>query len=279
MPDTLVYITGALGDIILSTPALQAVREHCAETRVHLIAPRALGQLFPHVASTHTNVDAAHVAALFSDPAAVLQTVPAWRNVTTIVVFEAEQSALVRVLRSVPAFDVISIAVAPRDCRDEHYARFVWRKTCAALRHVRAFSVPEPAEQAPKTLPIEPFAVVHPGSGAPCKNAPPALLAAACRELEAGRQWHWLLVAGEADTAAAADFLQAWRRPIAPIERAALPEIVWYLRRAQAYVGNDSGISHLAGIAGAPGIVFFGPTDRRVWRPLSGILTIRTFRS
>ena len=42
------------------------------------------------------------------------------------------------------------------------------------------------------------------------------------------------------------------------------------LLRATAYLGNDSGISHLAAAAGTPSVVLFGPTDPRVWRPVGG---------
>jgi ADP-heptose:LPS heptosyltransferase len=38
---------------------------------------------------------------------------------------------------------------------------------------------------------------------------------------------------------------------------------------ADAYLGNDSGISHLAAAVGARGVALFGPTDPRCWRPLS----------
>jgi ADP-heptose:LPS heptosyltransferase len=38
---------------------------------------------------------------------------------------------------------------------------------------------------------------------------------------------------------------------------------------ADAYLGNDSGISHLAAAVGARGVTLFGPTDPRCWRPLS----------
>jgi ADP-heptose:LPS heptosyltransferase len=39
------------------------------------------------------------------------------------------------------------------------------------------------------------------------------------------------------------------------------------LSRAAAFVGNDSGISHLAAAAGARAIVLFGPTDPGNWAP------------
>ena len=40
------------------------------------------------------------------------------------------------------------------------------------------------------------------------------------------------------------------------------------LEGCDLYVGNDSGISHLAGLCGAPTLAIFGPTDPRLWRPL-----------
>jgi hypothetical protein len=46
------------------------------------------------------------------------------------------------------------------------------------------------------------------------------------------------------------------------------------LRAADAYVGNDSGPSHLAGALGTPGVVLFGPTDPARWRPLSPRLRV-----
>jgi ADP-heptose:LPS heptosyltransferase len=39
------------------------------------------------------------------------------------------------------------------------------------------------------------------------------------------------------------------------------------LANAKLYVGNDSGITHLAAAAGCPTVAIFGPTDPRVWAP------------
>ena len=45
-------------------------------------------------------------------------------------------------------------------------------------------------------------------------------------------------------------------------------------RLAAGFVGNDSGVSHLAAAADAPGVVIFGPTYARRWRPLGRIAVI-----
>ena len=39
------------------------------------------------------------------------------------------------------------------------------------------------------------------------------------------------------------------------------------LRKAAAYVGNDSGITHLAAALGVPVAALFGPTDPNRWAP------------
>ncbi len=36
---------------------------------------------------------------------------------------------------------------------------------------------------------------------------------------------------------------------------------------ASLFIGNDSGISHLAALCNAPSVVLFGPTDPRIWAP------------
>lgn len=46
-----------------------------------------------------------------------------------------------------------------------------------------------------------------------------------------------------------------------------LYELACWLRRARIFVGNDSGISHLAAAVGTPVQVFFRTTDKRVWAP------------
>jgi ADP-heptose:LPS heptosyltransferase len=47
-----------------------------------------------------------------------------------------------------------------------------------------------------------------------------------------------------------------------------LDEVSHFLRHVRAYIGNDSGITHLAAFLGVPTVALFGPTDPRVWGPV-----------
>lgn len=49
-----------------------------------------------------------------------------------------------------------------------------------------------------------------------------------------------------------------------------LPEALGVLAEARLFVGNDSGLAHLASAAGTPAVVVFGPTDPDATRPWDG---------
>lgn len=52
--------------------------------------------------------------------------------------------------------------------------------------------------------------------------------------------------------------------------RSRLPEVLGLLAEAALFVGNDSGLAHLAGAAGTPAVVVFGSTDPDATRPWDG---------
>jgi hypothetical protein len=53
-----------------------------------------------------------------------------------------------------------------------------------------------------------------------------------------------------------------------------LPRLAALLRGARAYLGTDSGVTHLAGALGTPGLVLFGPTDPRCYAPSPSALRV-----
>ena len=58
------------------------------------------------------------------------------------------------------------------------------------------------------------------------------------------------------------------------VEGLTLPQVAALLHDATLYLGNDSGISHLAAAVGARGVVVFGPSDPAVWAPRSTRLRV-----
>jgi ADP-heptose:LPS heptosyltransferase len=98
------------------------------------------------------------------------------------------------------------------------------------------------------------FAVIHPFSGSPRKNWPLAKFRALATQLERVMPVKWC--AGEDDP------------PLPGAVRIHdLFELACWLAEARLYIGNDSGITHLAAAAGTPVLALFGPTDPTVWAP------------
>ena len=116
---------------------------------------------------------------------------------------------------------------------------------------------------------------VHPGSGSPAKNWPVGRFADLIRRLRAqGREV--AVVWGEADVAEAAAL--AREAPGLPLLAGlSLRELAETLAECGAYLGNDSGITHLAAAVGLPVVALFGPSDADTWGPRGrgGVTVVR----
>jgi heptosyltransferase-3 len=53
-----------------------------------------------------------------------------------------------------------------------------------------------------------------------------------------------------------------------------LYELGTWLASASVYIGNDSGVSHLAAAVGTPVLAIFGPTDPAIWTPRGDRVTV-----
>jgi hypothetical protein len=118
--------------------------------------------------------------------------------------------------------------------------------------------------------------LVHPGSGAPRKNWPAERFAAVVRGLAAAGVSARLVV-GEADAAEAQAVERLVGQPLPRLEHPPLEDLAGRLAGCRAYLGNDSGVSHLAGLSGARCVVLFGPTPAAVWRPLGPRVKVLDF--
>jgi ADP-heptose:LPS heptosyltransferase len=72
---------------------------------------------------------------------------------------------------------------------------------------------------------------------------------------------------GAAERAMAAPLLASLPEAIDLVGRLSLPEVSACLARCALFVGNDSGLMHLAAAAGAPTLGLFGPTPVREYAP------------
>lgn len=108
--------------------------------------------------------------------------------------------------------------------------------------------------------------VIHPGSGSPAKNWPAEKFAALARKIRAESDCEPLIIGGEADEKAI-----ALMRSLLPgfhfLVNVALADVASVISVSAGYVGNDSGITHLAAALSIPVAALFGPTDPARWAP------------
>ena len=121
-------------------------------------------------------------------------------------------------------------------------------------------------------LPAGPSVALHPGSGGARKNWHAAGFAAAACILAS--RYTVLLVVGPADDLAARAVSELCPARLWPLAGLPVGRLAAVLARCSAFVGNDSGVGHLAALLGTPVVSLFGPTDRRLWRPWGEKVTV-----
>jgi heptosyltransferase III len=239
----LVLRPGALGDTLLAVPALRALRR--AFRPLTLAAHASTARLLAAVGEVDRGLafDDPSLAWLFRADGIADEPVVAWLSAAAVRT-AVQQSAL----------------VAPsRPSGTEHTAHYLLR-TLAPLGIDASFD--------DRPLAVTPIVsdevLVHPGSGSPAKNWPPERFAAVIRALDAPVR----LVVGEADAAAGGAIESLLGRALPRLDVPTLEELAARLAGCRAYVGNDSGVSHLAGLCGAHTVALFGPTNPEIWRPI-----------
>jgi heptosyltransferase-3 len=289
---------GALGDTLLTLPTLALLRRERPTAHVTLVARRDVLPLARSAAlasATHDWSSAAW-AALFSEssapvaPAALLRVADPRDAVVVAWLADADGA----VARTLAAWGARRVVIAPArppldgDTPVVHTALLLARALAplgiavpATLDALAAVMPPlragareaALATQAWEQLGLERQTVValHPGSGSASKCWPPEGFAELARWIVA-RGWRPLLVEGPADGAAVAAVQAALgtqtEGAVAVARGLEVAALAALLRRCAGYVGNDSGVSHLAALIGVPSVVIFGPSDPARWAPL-----------
>jgi heptosyltransferase-3 len=114
----------------------------------------------------------------------------------------------------------------------------------------------------------QPIVAIHPGSGSHEKNWPlENWIGLFSRSSHFANLERLLVISGEADKAQTDQLEREWKnRGVRFASNLPLPHLAAVLEHS-IFIGHDSGISHLAAAAGANCILLFGPTDPDVWAP------------
>jgi ADP-heptose:LPS heptosyltransferase len=258
-----VLFPGALGDLVLVMPTLVRLRARHADAHVTLAVSGWLQALAASsgVADATVSLDAADATGLFGG-----DRLPSWMHGHPVVYawIGLRDPVVRRRLRALASR--FHLAGVVRDDGPEH----------AAAAYARQAGVPDPepfswppvpagdAETRPGRELRRPLLAVHAGAGSTAKRwARSGYAEVAARWRAAGGDV--VEVVGPADhDLVPLDVPRIVERP--------LSELVALLACVDAYVGNDSGVTHLAAAAGATGVAIYGPTAASRWSPFGGRL-------
>jgi ADP-heptose:LPS heptosyltransferase len=271
----LIIFPGALGDLICLAPTLAAIARRHPTAELELmaryeLAEFAVGRL--DIARAHS-IDRREVALLFSnDNERTREFFGVFERIYCF--FNAEDAQFRRALADASAPGVTTFHPF-RPSREGHVAAAYMEDVTgsAATEEVAVNLLPSDLEgAAPATCGIaeaKKFIAIFPGSGSPAKNWPIEKFLALADKLN--EKHHAVFILGPAEdgvekTLRAAGHVIIRDQPLGVVAAIA--------RMTSAFVGNDSGVSHLAAASGTPGVVLFGPSDPERWRPLGRVTVL-----
>ena len=279
----LVIHQGALGDLILSLPAFSAIRKAFPEHHAEVMGYPRILRLIHNRFYAHSiqSIDRASAASLYNESGDADSDIKEYvRQFETVFVFGGKpQEALVKNIQAVCAVKIYRIQPFPEKTK-KHVADFQLDQlegfgfeVCRGFPEL--FLCEEDISDARQLLrqagiPLDAarLLAVHPGSGSKKKNWPAGNYVSLIKRLGNALQAYFLIIEGPAEE----EMMQELHKELSAtqalfIRHLELPLLAAVIKQAALYIGNDSGITHLAAAAGAPALALFGPTDPEVWGP------------
>ena len=276
----LVIRGGAIGDFILTLPAISALRRQFPESYLEILG-------YPHIAQLALagglvdrvqSIEAGALAGFFAKNGKLSESLAEYFSEFNLIIsylYDPDEIFKINVARCSKA-QFIQGPHRAKDA-DKIHATRVYLSPLEKLAIFDADPLPrlslQPkghAEALSVQVPRSPVLGLHPGSGSERKNWPEEKWAALLQELINKTDFEILMIGGEAE----GERLQrlAAALPLTRLRVAQslpLPDLGQMLGRSDAFLGHDSGISHLAAALGVPGVLLWGESIAEVWRPPS----------
>ena len=276
--ETLVIHPGALGDVLQAVPALSSLGR--LGHRLTFAGQPRLGELLQGsgLVLAATPFDTFGIEALFADvpvPARLASRLSRFRRAVSW--FGATED-LYRERLGALVPEVIVARPVPDDDSPltvwEHLVETLGRWNVARPAEHHALATTERWRIAARTTLMSlgvdegrPLLIAHPGAGARWKQAPAARFAQALERMAVGGGFEVVVHQGPADGPAVDALAPSLGIPSHRYLEPPLTELAGALALAQAFLGSDSGVSHLAASVGTPSVILYPPETLKRWAP------------
>lgn len=265
---------GGIGDILLLLPVLRGIKSGGA-ARLDLITNATLAGLMSGFRCLDTvfTTDQANLWQLYS-PASKPVKNKLLAGYDLILAFMIDRDGDIAAnLKNASRGKVVVIPPFPADDDPRHISRYYSETVLTDYDDSEIEYDPAPEESGfvPGFLDFKPgdswkIWAIHPGSGGLKKNWPLAGFAAVADGLIRLRK-HVVIILGPAEEEG--PILSHFKNVDVHIARGfSLQSLAALLRRCGGYIGNDSGITHLAAALGIPTLALFVCTDPQRWGPV-----------
>ncbi len=277
-----------IGDLVLTTPAIQALRRHFPGAEITLVVANEAAGLLPAI----RNVDAALTISRNLRDLALFFAVARRKFDCCIDFTRNDRSALLAFLSGAPQRVVSSRAREQSQTRVRAYTDFVPVRVrdLHTIDYHLALLEPLGVQQASPSLDLQlppeaderanalrraweiekPYVILHPGSARREKLWEPQRWSAVIEHLDRNNGLHLVLTSGGSRTER--DHVEAIKKQTGQrvtdlSGKTDLLTLGALIAKAQLLVTVDSAPMHLAAAAGTPQVILFGPTNPFHWRP------------
>lgn len=268
---------GAIGDFIVTLPALQALRNQWPDAYIELIG-------YPHVAGLAKqaglidhlrSLDEARVARYFAWNAVLEDKEQNYFSSFDIVLnyLHDPDGTLYNNLKRFGVMVLISGSPMVSECHAvDHFNRPLQSLAIYDPPSFPVLKLPLDAKVNDQ-LPGKPWIAIHPGSGGRNKCWPLPRYIELAETIRTGTAFTPVFITSDIET----EYIPDLDRLLSPYERIHnrdLISLAGLLQTTSLFVGNDGGISHLAAALGCPTLALFGPSDPKLWSPRGQNVTI-----
>lgn len=262
---------GAIGDFILTLPAIAAIRQQFPEAHLEVLGYPHIVQLAitGGVVDCVRSIEARALAGFFARNGSLDEGLKDYFSEFDLIVsylYDPDHIFQTNVKRCSPA-QFIAGPHRP-DEQDGIHASKAYLKPLERLAIFDTDPVPRLTVGGAQQRSFSGSLALHPGSGSETKNWPEDKWAELLQLLVNSTQPALILVGGEAE----GERLHRLSRPWPPArvrvaQSLPLPDLANLLAECSGFVGHDSGISHLAAALGLPSLLLWGNTPEEIWRP------------
>ena len=274
-PSILVIRGGAIGDFLLTLPALRLLREGFPDCRIEIVGYRHICSVAEgrYYADAVRSIEYAPMAGFFNPRSDLDPELSAYFSGFGQVIsylFDPDGFFAGNLKRC----GVKNLICGDPRISDSGHAVHQLARPLESLAlfledsSAEVFPTVEDRAEAERLLDghRQPFIAVHPGSGSSKKNWPLSAWKELLSDL-CGTKATILVVSGESDAERVAELKATFGKRLVFLDHRPLHILGAVLQRCAFYIGHDSGISHLAAAAGVKCLLLFGPTDPAVWAP------------